>query len=439
MLVEGINKAAFEQALEEVAFALKSVPFFSEYLFEQGLRPTDVRDTTGFAAIRPTTKIEYRRNFPRGVLAAGKTLNDPHILTSKSSGTGGERLTTVTHTFLLARRARNTLRANKPLLEALTAPRFQSVARYAPPNCSDVECATPFSTMEDRMLADGTLVLPVSHDLLATPPAMVNQAIDEIDKLQPHWLYVDPTHLAFLIRSMGDRGLSDVGAVVLTYTLCTGVARRQICASFEPTTPMAEIVSMSEFGWLAIECPVGNMHINNLDFFLEFWSGSRPTRPGELGELLVTSLGDRLLPHIRYRTGDIYRLGEHSCACKSTLPIVRHEGRLPNMLKFKTPRGLELLSPRDVSDLIGQAEGIDLYRLDQRSDGGLQLRYVGDADPDSLEVGDIVDRLRGRMPANEKIEVKKTHQIECGRSGKFVSCSSEIALELDDIRTASSD
>jgi phenylacetate-CoA ligase len=223
----------FQAARAEVAFAYENVRFFRQHLEAVGLRPADLEKPEDLRRIPPTRKMHYRRNFPAGVLAAGKTLNDRFVHRSQSSGTGGERLVTVAPTFVLAERMSTVLSVNPPLDAYLTGRPNRRTCRYAAPNCSDVECANPRSTTADRILADGTLVLPVHHDLLATTEPMIEQAIRELQEYEPHWLYADPTHLAFLLRGLRRRGVKPppVGAIALTYSLCTGVARRQLGSS----------------------------------------------------------------------------------------------------------------------------------------------------------------------------------------------------------------
>jgi phenylacetate-CoA ligase len=427
----GHRPQSFQGALAEIAFAYERVPFFRTHVDAAGLAPSDIRTPEEFRRLPVTRKADYRRNFPQGVLASGKTLTEPLTLISQSSGTGGERLTTIAHTYSLADRMRTTLSANPPLRDALAAFRQHRPARYAAPNCSDVECATPFTTMKDRTLPDGTLVLPVAHDLLATPEHMVDQAIDEIAEFAPHWLYADPTHLAFLGRSMRRRGEPPPGvkAIALTYTLATGIARRQVREVFGPDVPMAEIVSMSELGWVTMECPQGAMHLNDAKFYAEFLVGDRPAEPGETAELVITSIGDRLLPHLRYRTGDIYRLGEGPCACGSGLTVARHEGRWQTMIRRPDRPVHEGVSPRDVDGAVGDDLPIDLYRLQQRADGSCTLSYIPSSPSETEVTGELHDRLAGLLGEDVALRVEAVDYIPCQRSGKFASCVCEVPAD----------
>src|SRR4029450_5603225 len=168
---------SFSGAMEEVIEAYANVPFFRRHMEAAGLPPRDVRPPADFRRVPPPSKVDYRRNFPAGVLASGTTLNDPFVFRSQSSGTTGERLLTIAHTYTLAERMTTTASAHPGLQKVFAAAKEPRICRSAPPNCSDVECSTPFSTPESRPLPDGTRVLPVAHDLLATPESMVDQAV----------------------------------------------------------------------------------------------------------------------------------------------------------------------------------------------------------------------------------------------------------------------
>jgi phenylacetate-CoA ligase len=422
----GMCRESFEGAVAEIDFAYRQVPFYRAHLDAAGVRPDDIENPADLRRVPTTEKVHYRRDFPHGVLVRGKTLHEPRTLISQSSGTGGDRLATIAHTYALADRMRTTLSANPPLRDALAAARHHRPARYAAPNCSDVECATPYTTMKDRTLPDGTLVLPVAHDLFATPDAMVEQAAKEIFLFDPHWLYVDPTHLAFLLRGMRGRGTPpNVSAIALTYTLATGIARRQIREAFGTGIPMAEIVSMSELGWVTIECPAGRMHVNNRKFCTEFLVGDRPARSGETAELVVTSIGDRLLPHLRYRTGDLYRLDDAACVCGSELPVARHEGRPQTMIRRSGRPAREGVSPRDVDLAVGADLPIDVYRLHQRPDLSCLLSYVPRS-PAPDPGPQLRDRLVHLLGDGIPVSVEAVGYIPSQRSGKFASCVCDV-------------
>nr|BFE74556.1 hypothetical protein GCM10020092_078570 [Actinoplanes digitatis] len=385
--------------------------------------PAGLAGEAAFRELPFTDKEFYRSNYPAGVVARAQVpANDKHVLKSHSSGTGGERLTTVAYTFDLARRMSATTSVFPALRAALLGLGSQRIARYAAPNCSDVECAAPNSTMESRLLRDGTLVLPVGHDLLATSEAQVAQAMDEIGSYRPDWFYTDATHFAFLIRQYLARGQSPPRstAVILTYTLATQVARRQIRDALGVEVPIAEVVSMSELGWVAMDCPLGRLHLNNSAFHIELLDrvGLTPVSRGQIGELVITSLGDRLLPHVRYRTGDLYRLMT-PCPCGHPAPTVRHEGRAVHFLYGQDSR---TVSPKQFDDIVGADPHVIAYRMQQVSDRRFRLKFIA-APAAPADAGDaLAARVRAALGARSLVDVQRVDYIPSERSGKFLSC-----------------
>ena len=424
---------SFDGALNEIAEAYERVPFFRQHMDDAGLRPGQVATPDQFRRIPATSKVDYRRNFPTGVLVEGATLADPFVFRSQSSGTTGERLLTIAHSYTLAERMTTTSSVHPDLSKVFGGATEQRICRYAAPNCSDVECATPFTTPESRTLPDGTRVLPVAHDLLATPDSMVDQAVDEIVAYQPHWLYTDPMHLAFLARSLAARGVAapSVGGAVLTYNLVTHSARRQVEAVFGPATGtvVCEAVSMSELGWMGMECPSGFVHMNTDSFYLEFLVGGRPAEPGEFAELYVTSIGDEISPHLRYRTGDLFTLLDGDCPCGHSYPRVVFHGRGTHLL---LRQGRQLLTPRQLDDIVGPADWLTSYKLRQPAEDRVRFRYIpagstsaaGHAEP--THPPEFTTRLADALGPDVELTVEPVGYIECERSGKFLCCVSEV-------------
>jgi len=105
--------------------------------------------------------------------------------------------------------------------------------------------------------------------------------------------------------------------------------------------PTYDIYGMTEtYGpGIAIECPrqEGLHYWNDILYFeiLDMETGN-PVKPGELGEVTITTLCKEALPLIRYRTGDLARLLPEPCPCGSPFPrISRIAGRVDDMISFR--------------------------------------------------------------------------------------------------------
>ncbi|NUK34249.1 phenylacetate--CoA ligase family protein [Streptomyces lunaelactis] len=423
------SAAVFEAVREEIAYAFDSTVFFRKHMEASGLRPEDIRNAEDFLRIPPTSKSHYRRNFPAGVLAKGYTLNSSHVMRFQSSGTSGDRLNSAILAYDLARRQASALSVNRRFDDLWRPGSRPKICRFAPPNCSDVECATGFSTMEDRTLPDGTLVLTVAHDLLATPEWQVVKALDEIELYQPDLLVVDSTHLAFLARWARRLGRKITSPrplhIVSGYTLMTRVARRQIEDFMGADVPIGDMIGMSELGYLGFECHDGHRHINNRDFYLEFIRDGKPVEDGRTGELYVTTVDDGLVPRIRYATGDYFTPLGSSCSCGSDLPVVRIEGRATHMIQL---RGGRIVTPGAVDALVADAPWIDLYKLEQDRTGACTFRYVANTEAQADDATALGLRLTKALAPNP-VHVEAVDYIACERSGKFQPCVSHISAE----------
>ncbi|GAB6036490.1 phenylacetate--CoA ligase [Fundidesulfovibrio butyratiphilus] len=109
----------------------------------------------------------------------------------------------------------------------------------------------------------------------------------------------------------------------------------------------------------------------------------RPVEPGQLGELVLTSLRKEAAPLIRYRTRDITRIIPGKCSCGLNLP--RHDriqGRSDDMFIF---RGVNIY-PGQVADVlehfpqVGSEYRIRLFRKGGKDQMLLQVERRPDAD-----------------------------------------------------------
>lgn len=419
----------FESARNEIAYAYDKTAFFRRHMDEARLRVQDIGKIEDLGRIPPTEKKHYRRNFPAGVLASDYSMNSLELHRVQSSGTTGERLVTMEVGLVYLQRALESLSVNPELSGLLTA-RPRKHVRYAAPNCSDVECANPNSAMKDRLLKDGTLVLSVYHDLLTTPERLLEMNVQEIEIYRPQMYYVDPTHLAFLLRYMRQKNIEPYKASVLSsYTLCTQTAKRQIRESLGYGVPFLEAFAMSELGWFAVECPCGRVHLNNRSFFMELLTQGRPAVPGEWGELYITTLDNGCTPHIRYRTGDIFSWSAEPCPCGSPFPVVRIEGRLRH---FVFRGGQAVLSPRGLDDLVGAPDWLDLYKLEQADEDDFVFTFVANEKYEPKAESALERDLRNRLGSTARLRVERSRYISTERSGKFISCVSAVGERLNE-------
>lgn len=112
----------------------------------------------------------------------------------------------------------------------------------------------------------------------------------------------------------------------------------------------------------------------------------QPVEPGQVGEMVVTTLRKQAAPLIRYRTRDLTRLIPEPCPCGSPLP--RHGrilGRSDDMIIFRAVN----IYPGQVDHVLSQAKGLgsEYQIILTRGDDGkdymtIKVERAQDAPPD---------------------------------------------------------
>ncbi|MDL2209409.1 phenylacetate--CoA ligase [Desulfovibrio sp. OttesenSCG-928-O18] len=120
-----------------------------------------------------------------------------------------------------------------------------------------------------------------------------------------------------------------------------------------------------------IECPAHTgIHYWADIFILEALDPMtlKPVAPGEIGELVVTSLCKEAVPLIRYRTRDLVRLLPGECPCGCTMPRHGHiQGRSDDMIVF---RGVNIY-PGQIADVLQEVPEIGSeYHMELTRKGG---------------------------------------------------------------------
>ncbi|HBL18605.1 MAG TPA: phenylacetate--CoA ligase family protein [Elusimicrobia bacterium] len=432
----------FAAAQDEIAYAYERMPFFRRHMEDAGVRPGDIGRPGDLPRIPPTDKTWYRKGFPGGVLTEGVTLSDPRLRHLSSSGTADERLLTVEWNALWVKRCLDACKVHPGIRRGLRAERH---CYYIPASCAEASCAGPAAhaphanpeSAQDRGAsapADagrprpvaGGLMLPAFHDLLATDERMVDESLRALERFRPSLYMVSPAHLAFLARRMSERGFHPPAAPILaTYSLCGILARRQILAAFPAETAFSEVVGMSELGFLAAECPRGGLHLNSEAFLCELRTGGRAAEPGELAELVVTTIDGGCSPHVRYRTGDAYRLVAKPCPCGHGSPLVRMEGRIRNLLMRK---GRAVLTPRELDETVGDCDWLRLYKMEQTGEEAFSFSYIP-AEGRADRAPELAQRLKERLGTDVRLSLRSVEYLPAARSGKFMECESRVAAE----------
>ena len=133
----------------------------------------------------------------------------------------------------------------------------------------------------------------------------------------------------------------------------------------------------SEFLSIASECSCGHLHANTDWLILEPVDEKyRPVPPGHASATtLLTHLGNRVQPILRYDLGDQITVSLKPCECGSPLPVIRVSGRNDPPLQMQGDRGKSVvLLPLALTTVIEEDAGLYEFQLYQRDGQTLELQ-----------------------------------------------------------------
>lgn len=136
----------------------------------------------------------------------------------------------------------------------------------------------------------------------------------------------------------------------------------------------------------------------------------QPAEPGEIGEMVVTTLRKEAAPLIRYRTRDLTRLINRPCSCGSYLP--RHErilGRSDDMIIYRAVN----VYPGQIDHLLSASPGIGSeYQIVLTREQGKDYMEIkveraekGSAGDDRDLAAAIAGRIKSQILVSAKVTV----------------------------------
>ncbi|MGN0236665.1 MAG: phenylacetate--CoA ligase family protein [Lepagella sp.] len=166
--------------------------------------------------------------------------------------------------------------------------------------------------------------------------------------------------------------------------------------------------SSTEMGATFSECPYGcGGHVHPELIIVEIiGDDNRPVPDGEVGEVVVTTLGVEGMPLLRFRTGDMSRKITEQCRCgRFSYRLSPLVGRKNNMIKLK---GTTIYPPA-INDVLDNTPYIANYVVEVRNSfAGTDevVVKVGVASPLPFDmIKDLKDRFRSRIRVAPIVEI----------------------------------
>ncbi len=345
---ESMNRKELEQLqLERLESTLNrvymNVPFYRKKFDEVKFNPDDLRSLDDLSRLPLTTKKDLRENYPYGLFAV--PLREV-VRIHASSGTTG--MSTVVGY------SKNDIKTWSDLVARILAAggiTKDDVIQIAF-NYGLFTGAFGLHYGAERL---GASVIPISS-------GNTRRQIKLMQDFKTTALVSTPSYAMLIADTMMEMGINR-NSLSLKYGLFG--AGPWSDAMRKELEDKLKIVATDNYGLsevmgpgVAGECLERNgLHIAE-DHFLVEWINPdtlEPVRPGEIGEMVITTLTKEAFPVIRYRTRDLTRLIPEPCPCGRTMrKMTRVYGRTDDMLII---RGVNVF-PQQIENVLFEIEGV---------------------------------------------------------------------------------
>jgi phenylacetate-CoA ligase len=325
------------------------VPFYRNLFKEIKLDPDGFRSLSELRSLPFTTKNDLRQNYPYGLFAV--PLRDV-VRIHSSSGTTG-MATVVGYT-------RNDIKTWSNLVA-----RILTAAGVTKEDVIQIAFGYGLFTggfgLHYGAERIGASVIPISS-------GNTKRQIQIMQDFKTTALVCTPSYALMIADTMLDMGIN-VSGLSLKWGLFgaepwSEAMRAEINNKLNITSTdnygLSEVMGPGVAGE-CLEC--NGLHINEDHFLVEVINPNtlEPVQPGEVGELVITTLTKEAFPVIRYRTRDLTRLIAEPCACgRTNYRMTRILGRTDDMLIIK---GVNVF-PTQIENVLFEIEGTEPhYRI----------------------------------------------------------------------------
>jgi phenylacetate-CoA ligase len=389
------------ELLQDVAV---NVPYYRKLFAQLGFNPANVQSTADLQRLPFLTKTEIRANTD-----ALKHAHAQGLARFNTGGSSGEPLV-----FFIGNK-----RVSHDVAAKWRATRWWDV------DIGDPEIVVWGSPIElgkqdrlkawrDKLLR--TRLLPAFE----MSEAKLDGFIATIRRVKPRMLFGYPSALTHIARHAQKRGvaMADLGIKVAFVTSERLYDEQRNTISQVFGCPVANGYGGRDAGFIAHECPAGNMHLTADDIVVEIINEAGQVQPaGVAGEIVVTHLSTNDFPFIRYRTGDIGVLGATPCSCGRGLPLLQDiQGRSTDFVVASdgtVMHGLSLIY------ILRDLAGVKAFKVVQETRALTRVLLVTDAHfaPDAIAT--ITHGFKQRLGADVAVVVDLVDNIPAEKSGKF--------------------
>ena len=364
-----------------------------------------------FSSLPLISKRELRENFPNNFLRAGQNLEqlleDKSVELEHTSGSSEERTAVLFGRGWWNEQEARVLRLNPFVARVLDAHPRARRATLVPPVCNGLVCFSNFTSKTARTVDTTLFVNQARIPFLLTETELARMA-EEIGEWSPVFLDLDPVHGAWFALYCERHGIKfpSVKFILCSYEFVSVVHRKILQRVFG--VPAFNLYGSTETGHLLMENERGEMKASLENVFYEV---VEPDALG-VGDLVVTTLTNEIMPLVRYRIGDLAERCEQPYATNYLV-----HGRARDALRRRDGRRV---TPLEVDRCFAAADGILHYQLRQSEAGDGHLQFIPEREQPSAEtLLRVSAQIENLLQLGNRMIISAVDKLPPLTSGKF--------------------
>ncbi|HZJ35037.1 MAG TPA: AMP-binding protein, partial [Gillisia sp.] len=349
---EEIKRLQWLQLEKQLLYLQKNSKFYRKLFKTNGIDPGKINSYAKFQKIPITTKEDVQE-FNQDFLCVPESEIIDYVTTS---GTLGKPVS---------------LALNESDLQRLAINEMESFKMVGVKKEDVVQITT---TLDRRFMAGMAYFLgfrKLGAAIVRTGSGLPQLQWDSIARFKPKYLVAVPS---FLLKLIGYAELNNIDCndSSVKAVICIGEPIRDL--EFKLNSLGSKISKLwdvelfstyasTEMATAFTECEAhrGNHAQPELIFTEILDEAGNPVKPGEIGELVITTLQVETMPLLRFATGDMVSYTDEPCLCgRNTLRLSPVLGRKKQMIKFKGTS----LYPQHIIEVLNKFKGIEAFVIE---------------------------------------------------------------------------
>ncbi|MBN1599198.1 MAG: AMP-binding protein [Bacteroidales bacterium] len=393
-----------EQLLrKQIAFIAKKSPFYKKLFQKEKIDPNSIRTIEDLSKIPLTAKDDLNK-FNDQFICVDRSQIIDYITTS---GTLGDPVT-----FILTEKD----------LERLA---YNEAISFVCSGCSPEDIFQLTTTIDKRFMAGLAYFLgarKLGAGIVRVGAGIPELQWDTISRVNPTTIIAVPSFIIKLIE-YAEKNNIDYRNTSVNKAICIGEPLRKQDLSLSTLAErikekwdikLYSTYASTEMSTAFAECKegAGGHHHPELIIVEFIDENGNPVKPGEPGEVIITTLGIEGMPLLRFNTGDICHHYTDPCACgRTTMRLGPVLGRRKQMIKFK---GTTVYPPA-LYDILDDISEIDNYIVETyTNDIGTDEILIKASCKDQSEamIKRIKDHFRAKLRVSPAIEFLNSKEID---------------------------